>query len=104
MTTEIDHRPDYTANLGTILYRAEEIGCEQIVDLSELETLSDAYLALSGEQPDGCDGCDRELSNEVLGHAGVSWVVAFDSDGAPDVSICPFCVEEDRNREPQDWG
>lgn len=50
----------------------------------------------------GCDGCNLSVVAEPLLDWGLGWSTAYDTDGVPDVSICPACCLEYPDEPPLD--
>lgn len=48
----------------------------------------------------GCDGCDRMTIAGPLEDWGLGWVTAYDTDGIPDVAICPVCCLYNVENDP----
>lgn len=60
------------------------------------------FTALVPDDLRGCDACNLSVVAEPLLDWGLGWATAYDTDGIPDVTICPACCLEYPDEPPPD--
>lgn len=77
---------------------------DRIVDAVRRLAVAAAQVPGFEQYATGCDGCDDRYSTDVIDAADAvlpPGSQAYDANGDPDVYICPFCVYEAANTEPE---